>query len=86
MTTLVPSFLNGSTAFLQVTRTTIKACMSFVLVSTTDHRVCCPWMSKNNVFLGCYRSDVFNFADNDEILNILDVLEYQPMGRFDCRQ
>ena len=28
MTTLVPSFLNGSSSFLQVTRTTIKARMS----------------------------------------------------------
>ena len=29
MTTLVPSFLNGSSSFLQITRPTIKACMSF---------------------------------------------------------
>ena len=28
MTTLVPSFLDASSSFLQVTRTTIKACMS----------------------------------------------------------
>ena len=28
MSTLVLSFLNGSSSFLQVTRTTIKACMS----------------------------------------------------------
>ena len=28
MSTLVLSFLNGSTSFLQVTSTTIKACMS----------------------------------------------------------
>ena len=27
MTTLVPSFSNGSSSFLQVTRSTIKACM-----------------------------------------------------------
>ena len=28
MTTQVPSFLDGSSSFLQVTRPTIKACMS----------------------------------------------------------
>ena len=27
MTTLVPSFLDGSSSFLQITRSTIKACM-----------------------------------------------------------
>ena len=30
MTTLAPSFLNGSSSNLQVKRTTIKACMSFI--------------------------------------------------------
>ena len=31
MTTLVPSFLDGSSSFLQITRPTIKAWMSFNL-------------------------------------------------------
>ena len=31
MTTLVPSFLDGSSSFLQITRPTIKAGMSLIL-------------------------------------------------------
>ena len=36
MTTRVPSFLNGSSLFLQVTRTTIKACMRLNFIRITS--------------------------------------------------
>ena len=44
VTTLVTSFLHGSSSFLQVTRATIKSWMSFEFWPdpTTDYGVSCP--------------------------------------------
>ena len=49
MTTLVPSFLDGSFSFLQITRPPIKARMSlnFGKIPSLDFGVSCPGASEN---------------------------------------
>ena len=53
MTTLAPSFMNVSSSFLQVTRTTIKAWMALSFGQVpyiTYYSVSCPYVSKKLMY------------------------------------
>ena len=78
MTTLVPSFLNGSCSFLQVTRTTIKAWMSLNIcqiqqLTTELAALECLKNQCLHFFLVAIDLILFKFADKEEMHNILDV-------------
>ena len=59
MTTLVPSFLNGSSSFLQVKRATMKAWMSLnfcKIQQLTTESAALGYLKKSmfSLFVGCY--------------------------------
>ena len=78
MTTLVPSFLNESSSFLQVTRTTIKAWMTLnfckIQQLTTDH-----------VFSVATEIIIFKLAGYEKIHNNLYAFELWPDWKTDNR-
>ena len=89
MTTVVPSFFNGSSSFLQVTRTTIKSWMSlnFCQIQQLTTELAALECLKNqclHFFLVAIDLILFKLADKEEMHNILDVFQF--LARLDNRQ
>ena len=81
MTTLVPSFSNGSSSFLHVTRTTIKAWMilNFCQIQQQTTALSALECLKNvSIFSVAFDLILFKLADKEEIHNVLDVFEFWP--------
>ena len=79
MTTLVPSFLNGSSSFLQVTRTTIKAWMTLLfcqILQLTTELAAFEYLKINVFFSVAIALPLFKLADKEKMHNILDLLAH----------
>ena len=89
MTTLVPSFLNGSSSFLQVTRTTIKAWMTlnFYQIQQLTTELAALECLKNQClhFFSVPIDLIFFKLPDKEEMYILDVSEFWPDWTTDNR-
>ena len=89
MTTLVPSFLNGSSSFLQVTRTTIKAWMTlnfYQIQQLTTELAALECLENQCLHFFSVPIDLifFKLPDKEEMY-ILDVSEFWPDWTTDNR-
>ena len=83
MTTLVPSFLNGSSSFLQVTRTTVKAWMTYnfcQIQQLTTELAALICLKNQCLYFFSVAIDLilFKLANKEEMHDILDVFEFWP--------
>ena len=93
MNTLAPSFLNQSSSFLQVTRTSIKAWIKFKFRPDTasNSRVICPCASEklmynvvNTLAPSFLYRIFFIFTGKEDNHYISDEFEFQPDLTKDC--
>ena len=91
MTTLVPSFLDGSSSFLQVTRTIIKAWngLNFGLIPSPSTELAALERLKSQYCCDHSSSFIvdwifFILADNEKSHKIMDGFEIPQDGTMDC--
>ena len=90
MTTLVPSFLNGPSSFLQVIRTTMKVWMTlnFCQIQQLTTELAALECKKNqcfHFFSVAIHLILYKLADKDEMHKILDVFEFRSDWTTDNR-